>query len=52
MNRFFSKSFKVGVFIGILAYVLIYNYGMPSDPTSKSICFDCYKTSGFPFISH
>ena len=51
MNKFYSnKAFKLGIFGGILIYVLIYGYNQPLE--RKSICFDCYKTSGFPFTSH
>jgi hypothetical protein len=51
MSNFYSnKAFKLGIFAGILIYVLIYGYNQP--PERKSLCFDCYETSGFPFTSH
>ena len=50
MNKVFDKSFKVGIMFGVLLYVVIYIYNIP--PSPKSICFDCYEVSGFPFISY
>ena len=51
MNKFYSnKAFKLGILGGILIYILIYGYNQ--SPERKSICFDCYETSGFPFTSH
>jgi len=51
MNNFFSnKAFRLGIFAGILTYILVYGYNQP--PEKKGICFDCYESSGFPFTSH
>jgi len=51
MNNFYSnKAFKLGVWNGTIIYAFVYIYSLP--PESKSICFDCYETSGFPFTSH
>ena len=50
MSKLFpNKAFKLGVFGGIIIYIGIYAFNYKP---KNELCFDCYETTGFPFVSY
>lgn len=50
-NLIKGKLFNIGFSFGIILIILGNFYTLLTD-NSRAICFDCYKTWGFPFVMH